>query len=528
MDKVEERKEGKRFVGQYEIRETLGKGGYSWVKKGFDSKAKTTVALKFMSRADKSWEKEQAAQVRTEIKSMVKVKSQYVMKLFAYNLNCKYPEKNGNTLSTILLVLEFCPGGELFDILFYTQQLDAKTARTYFVQMIEGLKACHDAGIIHRDLKPQNLLMDAKFQLKITDFGLSKLVKNADTAVMKTHYVGTRGYQAPELLKKKKKYGKACDIFSAGVVLFILLTGYPPFEQAAKNDKWYYPLTQKDPKKFWEQHKGCGVQADAKELLTRMLAYSPGERIDIKDILATKFCTGKMHTPDELFRVLKKKHRETSKRRRKDKKKMDEMANSIKKKRDIKFFEEVTKKLNAKPCPIKNYESRKTLMTKRWVVRPNYANVKSSNVISEGEQKDETNSTPSEVVESYLVVLESLGHKGLTNIELVEDNPWDLICSATAMDSTKFQIHLKINRDENGVYYFNFKRTLGNSLKFHKFWKKTELHFIHCKHFKDELDEEAEKNELAEEANKENAAVEINQDDEKQEIKMDDCVKQQE
>ena len=175
MSKVEETKQ--RCVGQYEIKETLGKGGYSWVKKGVDTKNGSTVALKFMSRADKSWEKEQADQVRTEIKSMIKIKSEYVMKLFAYNLNCKYPEKNGKTINTILLVLEFCPGGELFDILYYTQQLDAVTARTYFIQMIHGLKACHNAGVIHRDLKPQNLLMDAKFQLKITDFGLSKLCK---------------------------------------------------------------------------------------------------------------------------------------------------------------------------------------------------------------------------------------------------------------------------------------------------------------------------------------------------------------
>merc|ERR1719233_1412557 len=125
-----------------------------------------------MNRVDKQWEREQAMQVRTEIKSLMRINHPNVMKLFAYNLNCKYPEKTGLKLSTVLLVLEYCPGGELFDILYYTHQLDEVTARTYFIQMMNAVKACHDVGVVHRDIKPQNLLMDGAYQLKLTDFGL--------------------------------------------------------------------------------------------------------------------------------------------------------------------------------------------------------------------------------------------------------------------------------------------------------------------------------------------------------------------
>jgi len=499
--------EGKRCVGQYEIKETLGKGGYSWVKKGVDTKTGSTVALKFMSRADKSWEREQADQVRTEIKSMVKIESKHVMRLFAYNLNCKYPEKNGNELNTILLVLEFCPGGELFDILYYTQQLEDITARTYFVQLMDGLKACHDAGIVHRDLKPQNLLMDAKYQLKITDFGLSKLTKNAKKAVMKTHYVGTRGYQAPELLKKKK-YGKACDIFSAGVVLFILLTGYPPFEQAVKSDKWYNPLTSRDKDKFWEQHKGCGVKKDAKELITRMLAYHPSERIEIDDILKSDFCLGKTHTPEELYKVLRKKHRETSRRRKKDKKKMAEMEHSIMKKRDTDEFQEMLKRLASKPCPKKDYEPRESFLTKRWIVRPNYKGQANSEV----EQKEVSNSIPKEVVQAYHVALLALSLNGLTKLSFEDEtDPWNVICIATDMEQTKYEIEMKINQDQNGVYYFNFRRVAGDRLKFRKFWLICESWFIHSKHFTDEFVEEIDEQEAL--------AAKLNLDDEKEESK---------
>jgi len=276
-----------RKVGQYIIGETLGKGGYSWVKKGVDEKTRVPVALKFMLRANKFGEKKQARHVRAEITSLMRVNHPNVMKLYAYNLNCQYPEKSGARLTTILLVLEYCPGGELFDILYYTQQLDEVTARTYFIQMMKAIKACHDAGIVHRDIKPQNLLMDQNFQLKLAD-GLSFLGRegvDVKKITMSTSHVGTRGYQAPELLKGIP-YQKACDIFSAGVVLFILLTGYPPFEQAIKTDKWFNPLAKMDVDKFWMQHKGSGIEnKDCQNLIASMMAYRASNRPSLSKIL---------------------------------------------------------------------------------------------------------------------------------------------------------------------------------------------------------------------------------------------------
>jgi len=344
-----------RKVGNYILKETLGKGGYSWVKKGVDAKSKVKVAMKFMARAEKNWEKEQAQQVRTEIKSLMRINHPNVMKLYAYNLNCKYPEKSGKTLSTILLVLEYCPGGELFDILYYTNQLDEVTARTYFIQMIKAIKACHDAGIVHRDIKPQNLLMDAHYQLKLTDFGLSFLGKegvDVEKIVMKTSFVGTRGYQAPELLKREP-YKKGCDIFSAGVVLFILLTGYPPFEQAIKTDKWFHPLARNDVDRFWERHKGCGVDdKDCRDLLSSMMAYRAYNRPSIDEILKHPWVNGekaKVYNPRELKKELRERHRNTRMRRRRDKKKMKDMQHSIKK-RNLVESTDMSKFL---PCPYK-------------------------------------------------------------------------------------------------------------------------------------------------------------------------------
>jgi len=94
----------------------------------------------------------QTKQVVTEIEALKQIRHPNVMKLYAYNLNAKYPTKNNEKLDCILLVLEFAPGGELFDILYYTNALEPVVARTYFKQFIAGLEACHQAGVAHRDL----------------------------------------------------------------------------------------------------------------------------------------------------------------------------------------------------------------------------------------------------------------------------------------------------------------------------------------------------------------------------------------
>ena len=227
-----------RKVGRWFLGETLGKGGYSWVKKGYDRKDGRVVALKFTSKAKGDWSASQSKQIQNEIEALRQIKDKHVLQLLAYNLNAKYPQKDGLIIPCVSLVLEYLPGGELFDILYYTSALNEKIARTYYHQLMDGMEACHEAGICHRDIKPQNLLLDADFQLKIADFGLAKVFEKDEDALMRTFYVGTRGYQSPEILKKKE-YTTACDVFSCGVVLFILLAGYPPFEAATPKCRWY-------------------------------------------------------------------------------------------------------------------------------------------------------------------------------------------------------------------------------------------------------------------------------------------------
>jgi len=318
-----------RRVGRWFLGETLGKGGYSWVKKGYDRKDGRVVALKFTSKAKGDWSASQSKQIQNEIEALRQIKDKHVLQLLAYNLNAKYPQKDGLIIPSVLLVLEYLPGGELFDILYYTAALSEKIARTYFKQLMDGMEACHEAGICHRDIKPQNLLLDANFQLKIADFGLAKVFEKDEDALMRTFYVGTRGYQSPEILKKKE-YTTACDVFSCGVVLFILLAGYPPFEAATPKCRWYAPLANGAAREFWKQHRGCGIPGPAKDLITRMLWYDFTKRISIGRIKKHKWYNTESLNAKDLAAELRKLHRLMEIKRRGDAEKQKQLQDSIK------------------------------------------------------------------------------------------------------------------------------------------------------------------------------------------------------
>jgi len=129
--------------------------------------------------------------------------------------------------------------------------------------------------------------------------------------------------------------------FSAGVVLFILLTGYPPFEEAKKNDKWFKPLARENYKKFWDLHQGCPISDDnkAKDLLQRMLSYDPKKRMTIAEIKKHPWFNDKYLEGKELIHILRNRHRAMEAKRRKDTRKLKDLQTSVPPQRNIKGLE---------------------------------------------------------------------------------------------------------------------------------------------------------------------------------------------
>ena len=181
--------------------------------------------------------------MKTETTVMKNLKHPNIVRLFAYNTKAKYHERDDNEIEchVILLVMEYMSRDELFDILYSTNASPEILAETYFHQVMSGVETSHSRQINHHDLKPQNLLLHTKYTFKVNDFGLSKIMQLSDDAMMRLYRVGTDGYQAPEIILNKP-YTSSCDIFVCGVILFLLLTAYPPFPSDGK------------VKIFWKQH----------------------------------------------------------------------------------------------------------------------------------------------------------------------------------------------------------------------------------------------------------------------------------
>nr|UFP37829.1 CIPK14 [Lonicera japonica] len=131
----------------------------------------------------------------------------------------------------IYLVLEYANGGELFDKIARNGRLKEDEARRYFQQLINAVDYCHSRGVYHRDLKPENLLLDSYGVLKVSDFGLSAFSQQVREDGLLHTACGTPNYVAPEVLMDKGYDGTSADVWSCGVILFVLMAGYLPFDE---------------------------------------------------------------------------------------------------------------------------------------------------------------------------------------------------------------------------------------------------------------------------------------------------------
>eukprot|EP01028_Stygiella_incarcerata_P009336 TRINITY_DN43_c0_g1_i1.p1 TRINITY_DN43_c0_g1~~TRINITY_DN43_c0_g1_i1.p1 ORF type:complete len:435 (+),score=142.67 TRINITY_DN43_c0_g1_i1:113-1417(+) len=250
-------------VGNYELGRTLGRGTFSKVKVGVDVRTQKTWAIKIVDRSEVVKE-HMEAQLKREIAIMKMVHHKNIVNL----------REVLQTQRNIYIVLELVTGGELFDRIVQAKRFDEDTARMFFQQLIVGVDYCHRNGIAHRDLKPENLLLDGD-TLKISDFGLSSLTGEGRDVLTTT--CGTPNYVAPEVLAEKGYDGMRADIWSCGVILFVMLAGFLPFDDPtlsglfSKIEKGDYRVPR-----FFSSEVG--------DLVRRMLVLNPAKRISIDKI----------------------------------------------------------------------------------------------------------------------------------------------------------------------------------------------------------------------------------------------------
>lgn len=157
--------------------------------------------------------------------------------------------------SAYFLIFELMVGGELFDMIVEKECYSEQEAAKAFRPIVDAIRYCHSKGIVHRDLKPENLLYleeNPDSTIKVSDFGLARVL-DSKSQLMST-VCGTPAYLAPEILKNEK-YGPSCDCWSLGVILYVILCGYPPFGDEA-NDEMFQKIKNGEvsfPSPEWDE-----------------------------------------------------------------------------------------------------------------------------------------------------------------------------------------------------------------------------------------------------------------------------------
>lgn len=155
--------------------------------------------------------------------------------------------------------------------------------------MLQALHLVHSKGACHRDLKPENILLDENYNAQIADFGFAAPIEGRDGSGFLHTVLGTQSYMAPEITARQPYMGHVIDLFALGVILFIMYSGHPPFNQAVPKDPHYKLLVKFRPDMFWRSHeqgKPAGFFTEEfKDLITNMLAHNPSSRLSMADII---------------------------------------------------------------------------------------------------------------------------------------------------------------------------------------------------------------------------------------------------
>ncbi|XP_071936244.1 CBL-interacting serine/threonine-protein kinase 11-like [Coffea arabica] len=253
------------LFGKYEVGRLLGCGAFAKVYHARDVRNGQSVAIKVINKKKVS-STTLMSNITREISIMRRLRHPNIVRLHEVLA----------TKTKIYFVMEFVKGGELFGKIS-KGRFSENLGRKYFQQLISAVGYCHLYGVFHRDLKPENLLLDENGDLKVSDFGLSAVTDQVREDGFLHTLCGTPAYVAPEILSKKGYDGAKVDVWSCGVILYVLTVGYLPF-----ND----PNLMAMYRKIYQGEYRCPkwMSSELKRFLSRLLDTNPATRITIEEI----------------------------------------------------------------------------------------------------------------------------------------------------------------------------------------------------------------------------------------------------
>lgn len=257
---------------EYKMLNKISKATFGDIYRVYHTKTKTNRCLKVYNKA--KMESTNQNKFEEEIEIIKKLDHPNIFEIYEF-----YDDEE-----SFYLITEYLEGGELFDFITSTGELNENLVFIIIEQVLSAINYLHKHNIIHRDIKPENLLLVKKndpTQIKLIDFGTSKKFKNGDVF---SSPLGTCYYVAPEVIRRG--YDQKADIWSCGVILYILLCGYPPFNGKDETEIFLNILKQKV---YFEKNDWRGVSEEAKDLVYNMLRKIPFERFKMSECLGHKW-----------------------------------------------------------------------------------------------------------------------------------------------------------------------------------------------------------------------------------------------
>ncbi|XP_060174992.1 CBL-interacting serine/threonine-protein kinase 11-like [Lycium barbarum] len=255
------------IFGKYELGKLLGCGAFAKVYHARDIKDGHSVAIKIINKSRVS-NVIMMSNIKREISIMRRLRHPHIVKL----------DEVLATKTKIYFVMEFVKGGELFAKIAKAGKFSEDQTRKIFQQLISAIRYCHSRGVYHRDLKPENLLIDENGDLKVSDFGLSALTEQVQQDGLLHTLCGTPSYVAPDILTKKGYDGAKVDVWTCGIILFVLNAGYLPFHDSNLMGMYHKICNGEFKCPKW-------MSSELKRFLRRLLDTNPMTRITIEEII---------------------------------------------------------------------------------------------------------------------------------------------------------------------------------------------------------------------------------------------------
>ena len=258
---------GGKIDDVYKIIKLLGEGSYGKVWLVQHEILGKEFALKIIKRKRNIDNK-----IENEINILTKLDHPFILKIIEFH----------STNTEYHIITDYCPNGDLHDEINSRKRFSEREASFIIYQILLAIRYCHSMGIVHRDLKPENIMIDKKetsglLRVKLIDFGVAKIFNRS---VSNRTFAGSNIYMAPEVLKAD--YNELCDLWSIGIILYILLIGVPPFH-GKDNNEIYRAI--KEGKYDTLNSVYISLSENAKDLISKLLKYNPNERITAKEAL---------------------------------------------------------------------------------------------------------------------------------------------------------------------------------------------------------------------------------------------------